>query len=244
MRRFDLELAQFLRPQIIKKAATQSGLGVKGNLSASTIIDAINTEEITYEELRALFIGIFSQRPSNIFDTEYTQLSPGVISLFFKDDHEGTNLFNQLFSIFRASRKITDQITSQLKKRNNEITHDTYRRFFQEGKYAYRAFFTLLTACAASGVDISVTTTSDQQRYELMHKFLYQAINLIENETKKFNQYYRFTVQAVAGSVKGQNKGEIQQYLWKHMRHTEFSVFLERIHQIADLASSLDEDEL
>jgi len=75
-------------------------------------------------------------------------------------------------------------------------------------------------------------------------KFLRETIKLIENEPAKFDRYYRFTIQAVTGSVRGKDKGEIQQYLWKYMRHTEFGVFLERIHQVADLAASLDEDEI
>ena len=78
---------------------------------------------------------------------------------------------------------------SRLSKRgsNNEIIHDTYRRFFQEGKFAYRAFFTLLAASAACNIDISITKLNEQERYDLMVKFLRETIKLIENEPAKFD---------------------------------------------------------
>lgn len=242
VKRFDLELAQFLRPQIVKKVATKSGINVKGNLSASSIIGAISDEEVFYEELRSLFIGIFSQRPSNIFDTEYTQLMPGVMDLFFREDPEGTKLFNWLFTIFHATSIVANRIKKNLKKRRDTASHDTYHRFFTEGKFSYRAFFTLLAASSVSGIDISEQQNSDEARHEYVRRFLQETVKIIENDTKKFDKFYRYTIQAMSASVKGRDKGEIQQYLWKYMRNTEFGIFLERVYQAADLDESLSDE--
>jgi hypothetical protein len=239
VRRFDLELAQFLRPQIVKKAATQAGLAVRGNLSASSIIGEISKEEVVYDELRSLFIGIFSQRPSNIFDTEYNQLISNLMNLFFVDDPEGTKLFNSLFTIFQAANKVSEKIKVGLKKRGDKASHDTYRRFFDDGKSAYRSFFTLVAASAVTNIDISVSYTNEPERYKLISNFLKEVVRLIENDPVSFDKYYRYTIQAMSASVKGRDKAEIQQYLWKYMRNTEFSIFVERVHQAADLAETL-----
>lgn len=239
VKRFDLELAQFLRPQIVKKVATQAGLAVKGNLSASSIIGEISKEEVVYDELRSLFIGVFSQRPSNIFDTEYTQLLPELMSMFFVDDPDGTKLFNYLFTIFQTTNKVTEKIKSSLKKRGDKPSHDTYRRFFEDGKSAYRSFFTLVSASALTNIDISVSYKNENERYELINRFLKEVVKVIENQPALFDRYYRYTIQAMSASVKGRDKAEIQQYLWKYMRNTDFSVFVERVHQAADLAETL-----
>lgn len=241
VKRFDLELAQFLRPQIVKKAASQIGVGIKDNLSPSAVIDAISQEDIVYEELRALFIGIFSQVPSNIFNTEYTQLMPNLMGLFYKDDPDGTKLFNSLFTIFKAASTVSEKIAHSLRQRTDTASQDTYRRFFKEDKFSYRAFFTLLTACAVSNIDISSRPNNEQERYTLINNFLHQVVSIITNTPKEFDKYYRFTVQAMSASVKGRDKGEIQQGLWKFMRQTDFNIFLERVHQASDLASSLDD---
>ena len=82
--RFELEIAQFLRPQVVNKAASNEGYKVIGNESAFTLLDSIYQYEVMYEDLRGLFVGIFSNSPNNIFDTNYLDLLPEVISKFYR----------------------------------------------------------------------------------------------------------------------------------------------------------------
>lgn len=235
VKRFDLELAEFLRPQIVKKMASEQGYGYKGNQTAMSVLDAIYEDEIIYEELRSIFIGLFSRRPNNIFDTEYTQLMPEAIAMFYRDEYLAHELFNRLFNIFRASRNIASKLTDRVEKRT-----DIYRRFFQDNKAAYKAFFTLLASSAASGVDISRSISNPDEKFKLISEFLEKTVRIIDNNPARFRRFYKITIQTVSASDRGRNKAEIQQYLWKYMRETGFEIFLERIHQAADLEEDLD----
>jgi hypothetical protein len=95
--RFELEIAQFLRPQLVNRAASHEGIRVIGNESAFSLLDSIYQYEIMYEDLRALFVGIFSHTPNNIFGTSYTELIPELIARFYANDPDGTQLLNKLF---------------------------------------------------------------------------------------------------------------------------------------------------
>lgn len=234
--RFDLELAQFLRPQIVNRTAANLGYSVSGNQSAIAILDVIHDEQIVYDELRNLFIGIFSNDPKNIFDTSYLELRQDVLGEFFSNSEKSEKLFDDLFTIFRASNNISSQIRERLAGEKG----DTFRRFFKEDKTAYRAFFTLLAASSATEIDISKKIRDRMERYELIIEFLRKTVALIENHPKRFDQFYRETVKTVSATVRGREKKEIRQYLWSHFREVDFAVFLERIQQAIALANQLD----
>jgi len=236
--RFDLELAQYIRPQIVKKAAAEMGYRYRDNQGAFAVIDVIYHDDIVFEELRYMYVGLFSDKPNNIFDKTYMNLLPEVMEMFYKEDPSGQNLLDQIFTIYLAADKIASVIRNRINLRSNP-SH-TYQRFFQPDKSAYRAYFTLLAACAASNTDISVDTNSIQEKYELISDFLLKSMAVIENDASIFNQYYKLSVQTVSSSIEGDDKRSIKQYLWKQMRNTSFDVWLERIHQAADLAADLE----
>jgi hypothetical protein len=233
--RFDLELAQFLRPQIVNRTAANLGYGVRGNQSAIAILDVIHDEQIVYEELRSLFIGIFSNDPKNIFDTSYLELRQDVLGEFFSNSDKSEKLFDDLFTIFTISNDISSQIRERLAEKG-----DTFRRFFKEDKTAYRAFFTLLAASSATEIDISKKIRDRMERYNLISEFLKKTVVLIENDPKRFDMFYRETVKTVSATVRGREKKEIKQYLWTNFREIDFAVFLERIQQAIALGNQLD----
>src|SRR5204863_8804099 len=120
------------------------------------------------------------------------------MNLFFVDDPKGTKLFNSLFTIFQAANKVSEKIKVGLKKRGDKASHDTYRRFFDDGKSAYRSFFTLVAASAVTNIDISVSYTNEPERYKLISNFLKEVVRLIENDPVSFDKYYRYTIQAMS----------------------------------------------
>lgn len=233
--RFDLELSQFLRPQIVKKMTNDSAFAYQDNKSAIAILDAIYQDEIVYDELRDLFVGLFSREPNNIFDKGYTNLMPEVAARFYEDQLNATQLFEQLFTIFKTTNNIASRLQS------TQGRSDIYQRFFKEDKTAYRAFITLLAASAATDVDLSETISDPDAKYELIHKFLDETVSLIHEDSKKFRMYYRYTIGVLSAADKGRDKTEVQQYLWKYIRQTGFEIFLERVRQQVDLALDLED---
>jgi len=225
--RFELEIAQFLRPQLVNKVAAHEGYRVIGRESATDLLEGIYRYEIMYEELRALFVGIFSRSPNNIFSTSYADLLPDVVAMFYKNDSEGNELLAKLFQIQQKANQSMSRLKSRMEEKS--ITIPSYQRFFKEDKSAYRAFFTLLAASALAEIDIS-KRVSEEEKIENTKLFLEKTMSAIENDLEKFERYYRFAMQAVSSIMPSEkDKKSRQQLLWQIIRAADFSGLLERI---------------
>jgi len=234
--RFELEIAQFLRPQLVNRAASHEGIRVIGNESAFSLLDSIYQYEIMYEDLRALFVGIFSHTPNNIFGTSYTELIPELIARFYANDPDGTQLLNKLFEIQKAASQSMQDLQGRMQEKN--ITISAYQRFFKDNKAAYRAFFTLLAASSVSDIDISQRISDVTSRYELISTFLEKTLDVIHNRFPEFARHYRYAMQATASSIPSEkDKESVNQLLWQSIRRANFGQLLERMK-----LSALDHD--
>jgi hypothetical protein len=121
-------------------------------------------------------------------------------------------------------------IRLQEKMKEKSITLVAYQRFFKDNKAAYRAFFTLLAACAISKMDLSERFSDSEVRFNTINDFLARTISVIENEPRKFELYYRFAMQACSSIIPPQkDRDEIKQLLWQTIRRANFSALLERM---------------
>lgn len=80
--RIDLELARFLRPQVVRKIAVDLGYGVPatGEANISNVLEEIHSTKISYDALKLLYIGLFSRYPNNIFDGHYSEVRLDVLN--------------------------------------------------------------------------------------------------------------------------------------------------------------------
>jgi len=226
--RFELEIAQFLRPQVVNKAASHEGYRVIGNESAFTLLDNIYQYEVMYEDLRSLFVGLFSNSPNNIFGTSYTELVPEVISKFYENDPEGTRLLSKLFQIQQSANKSMQNLQERLRDMN--ITVSAYQRFFNDNKSAYRAFFTILASCSLAGIDLSKRISDPQKRFELVSEFIEKTLIVIQNDPAKFERYYRFALQATSSVIPAEKDiDSAKQLIWQVVRRANFGLLLERM---------------
>jgi hypothetical protein len=103
----DLDLARYLRPQLIQRAATDHGYGTK-SVSEETIIGVLNTihaKKVEYDEMKCLYLGLFSRKPNNLFDDNYAELRTDVLEGLYEHgsaDEEG------VISLMRATTGKSD----------------------------------------------------------------------------------------------------------------------------------------
>lgn len=226
--RFELEIAQFLRPQVVNKAASHEGYRVIGNESAFTLLDGIYQYELMYEDLRGLFVGVFSNSPNNIFDTNYLELSQEVIAKFYETDPEGTQLLAKLFQIQQISNKSMQILQDRISEKN--LTISAFQRFFKDNKAAYRAFFTILASCSLSGIDLSQKESDTDKRYLQVNNFLERILETIHNEPEKFQRYYRFAMSATTAIIPPEKDVDTaKQLIWQVIRRANFGLLLERM---------------
>lgn len=102
----DLELARYLRPQLVKIAASNLGVQISGvEKSAFQLIDEIYNNRVAYQETRLLYIGLFSRSPNNVFASNYTELMQDLISKLYDQSEYEEEVFETLFMLQGASQK-------------------------------------------------------------------------------------------------------------------------------------------
>jgi hypothetical protein len=67
----DLDLARYLRPQLIARAATKQGYSIATDEldqeNINSVLDSIHKKRIEYDEMKCLYLGLFSRKPNNLF---------------------------------------------------------------------------------------------------------------------------------------------------------------------------------
>jgi hypothetical protein len=183
---------------------------------------------LMYEDLRGLFVGIFSTSPNNIFDTNYLELSQEVISRFYENDPEGTQLLTKLFQIQQMANKSMQVLQTRMSEKN--LTVSAFQRFFKDNKAAYRAFFTILASCSLSGIDLSQKESDAEKRYLQVYEFLEKILGIIHNEPEKFQRYYRFAMNATTTIIPPEKDTDAaKQLIWQVIRRANFGLLLERM---------------
>lgn len=74
--KMELELARYLRPQVVARAAARLGEGLKTDRreGLTEVLKSYTRSEITYAQTRYLFLGLFCKRPNQLFQDNYTHI--------------------------------------------------------------------------------------------------------------------------------------------------------------------------
>jgi hypothetical protein len=102
----DLDLARYLRPQLIEMAATKQGYSIENRdrQTINKVLDSIHQKRIQYDEMKCLYLGLFSRKPNNLFADNYAELRSDILQGLYKhgsDDEE--RIFSTVFLIATKS---------------------------------------------------------------------------------------------------------------------------------------------
>ena len=152
----DLELARYLRPQLVKRAAVNLGVQVKDVERCSfQLIDEIYDRRVAYSETRLLYIGLFSRSPNNVFASNYSELLQALIAGLHQDGSQEEVIFGMLFLLQGISQE-------SLNDSKSVFSHPSYAGLFdqlyREDSLSYRCYLSILALCGAINVN-----TADRQ---------------------------------------------------------------------------------
>jgi hypothetical protein len=219
--KLELTISEFLRPQRVKKAAASRGIAIEDFGTALAALNSVNRRTVLYDDLRSLFIGLFSRTPNNLFESSEDDILSRVMDRYFTDDPEGESLFDSLFTIQHAASECSEALSASLEQ--NPLTSELYKRFFKENIYAYRAYLTILACCAACQIDIS-TGNTDDDRLMSRRKLVQSTVTVIENDSDSFSSYFKEAFKVIVFSLpKDYDEDKLKQVLWSHMRKQKFS---------------------
>jgi hypothetical protein len=219
-----LKLARYIRPQMIRAAASEFSVRFEGPGESSpfAVIDSIYQEEITEEEFRALFLGLFSSSPRNVLSVNYTEVNVDVINkLYGGDNQERETVEETLFKINWLTRKSAKEVEDAL--RYDAALLDLFQRFWKEDKPSYRAFLAILAASGCAKVD--VYSKVGHPTYEDMISYLSSVQDVIDRNPEVFVRYYQLAFTSVAlEAIKGnQNREEILQQMKATIESSNFA---------------------
>jgi hypothetical protein len=142
--KIELDLARFLRPQLIRRAASEFGIEVFDvqPTNAVALLGGLYDDKVQYDEVRYLYIGLLSINPNNIGDQLYTKLRPDLISAFASTDEDQQRLLSTLFQIALSTRAAVKTAQDVL---GSEDYMKPFLRVFQERKPQYRMFLAILS---------------------------------------------------------------------------------------------------
>lgn len=199
--RIDLELARFLRPQIVRKIAVDLGFGVPavGEANISNVLEEIHHTKISYDALKLLYIGLFSRYSNNIFDGHYSQVRLDVLdvaSVRTRQEYVMRVLFQLLMQMKVASEEFKG-------RHEEEKVLDLFKRFFREEQPRYNCLLGLLTACGCVDDDLA---NRDEEvdgpaRWQHLDRFLGRLEVVLVRHQEFFNRVFRHAVLTLATPV-------------------------------------------
>lgn len=199
--RIDLELARFLRPQIVRKIAISLGYGMPatGKENISNVLDEIHHTKVSYDALRLLYIGLFSRYPSNIFEGHYSEVRLEVLDAAnsrARQEYVMRVCFQLLMQIKDASEEFKG-------RHKDEKVLDLFKRFFREEQPRYNCLLGLLTACGCVDDDLSHRDeeVDGMARWDRLERFMGRLEVVLTRHRDFFNRVFRHAVVALATPV-------------------------------------------
>ena len=177
--RLDLDLARYLRPQLVRRVATSLGYGVEtdSESNASAVLNTIYQHKIDYDELRLLYLGLFSRKPNNVFEANYTELREDVLQALYKELNCEEQIFVVILTLLKESRLALEECHRIF---SGKEYSSLFRRFFKDDKPRYRSFLAVAAACAAVREDISSRSSDCNEEMKRMSIFLGKSRELLE----------------------------------------------------------------
>jgi hypothetical protein len=239
--RIELDLARFLRPQLARKAALTLGYGLKTEFAenATSILNTVYQNQVNYEELKLLYLGIFSRKPNNLFKGDYSELKLELLEHLYKSSDTETSIFEVLLMLLKEGRIGLEICRDTFK---NEEYSKLFKRFYNEDKPRYRAYFTIITIFSLLRKTPS-TIKGVEQGAEEMKLFLRQAHTYLENEPERFHSVFLNTFLSVADSLldipSGKTESDILQSMYKKVSSSDFDSIVKKVLLKIDASEAL-----
>ncbi len=152
--KINLDLARYIRPQLVREAAAEAGIEIEGASAANAVslLNSLYDERVNYEEIRYLYIGLLSSSPNNIVDQLYTKLRADLLSGFAENQANRKLMMEAMFRITVATRAAIKECQALL---GTEEYIGPFMRVLETEKPRYRMFLAILTLSALLRTDIS-----------------------------------------------------------------------------------------
>lgn len=215
--RIDLELSKFLRPQLVNRKAADLGYRMTPSNSSSLddIISSIYSSDVEYEEMRALYIGLFSRQPRNMFDAIYSDVRFSEISQLYK----GIGGEDKVLEImFRFVVNIRNYIDACEKMFSGAEYSNLFKRIFDDDRPRYRVYLGILAASVTMDIDISSRDNDPKGWVRQTIEFLQHLNTLLENKDQELKRNYIRSLKVIINISLERDDKDIKSYLYNEFK--------------------------
>lgn len=223
----ELELASYIRPQVLKGIGNEAGFHVEhAYKSVFDVFSSIYQDQVAYEEIYYLFIGLFSRSMNNVFNAIYTELRSELLEAIQSQTILREDTFRALFDLYKVSKKGMEAVG---KTYVNLTYKSIFQRFWKENKPNYRAILIIL---AISGC---IEATIYDKNVDL-RTFIKKVRFTLDNNEEKFIRYYKYSFEAVALHLMHANKEdyEIFKTMYDDLKGAKFDGLYRQLRLLAD----------
>lgn len=232
----DLELARYLRPQLVKRAALNLSTQLDNvRRSAFQIIDEIYERKVTYDETRLLYIGLFSRNPNNVFGANYTELIQNLIANLYKDPGHEEDIFDTLFMLQAESRKALDNANKVF---SDPSYSSMFGRLYKEESLVYRCFLAIVALCGVVNVNIADHNSDITLETSRVRSFLEKSREVLKSKAEIYARFYLLAVKLwMQGVMNDDDDAEVRQNMFLRSKGLNFTSLFKKIRMEADLDS-------
>lgn len=198
VKQIELDLARYIRPQKVKRAASKIGIGIEAidSVSIFNVMDTIYKIRADYDEIYYLFVGLFSNSPTNSIAANYTELNSELLKDYLNSDPNGEETFERLFTINKVANQALDEEISMY---SDDSLEDELEEIFWK-KPNYRALVTITAACASNNTNLYKPR---RKNYEEMSAFLSEVSSLVQTNSQEFFLYYSESLEKIVAAIGG-----------------------------------------
>jgi AIPR protein len=240
--KINLELSDFIRPQLIKSSLAEIGINLADDEASKTaprVAASISKQRIFKSDLRYLFVGLFSYTPRNIFNSDYANIRFDEIRSTFLSTENKKDLNSLLAKLIvrtsQAFDKLKETYPSEVKDSSEKTPESkvgkVFNRFYVDQK-GYKSYLTVLSIYCLLKID-------DEKRIrELKIDTLVKSIeNIVETQEQELEVALGKVFKSIAISVinhfseKGKDmeskdlENEVSQYLSQYISRTQLSAY-------------------
>jgi hypothetical protein len=236
----DLELARYLRPQLVKRAAENFGVQLKDmERSAFQLIDDIYERKVAYSETRLLYIGLFSRTPNNVFASNYTELFQELIVALYKDQVEEEEIFELLFLLQSVSQ---ESLLESQAIFSNPSYSSFFERLYKEDSLPYRSFLSILALCGSINTSITDRESDISNEVKRVKRFIDNSSAVLKNDQERFKKFHKLAVKLWMQELLGDDdETKVRRDMYVSSKRMNFSNMFRKICIEADLDRSLAE---
>jgi len=152
--KINLELSEYIRPQILKIALVEAGMEAQDPNSSTvpSLASTIALTKVFKSDLRYLFIALFSNKPRNTFRSDYALIRFEDLGKTCPTLEDKKKLVVLLARLLQISSQVLESLrTKETSEEAQNKVLKIFKRFFEE-KTGYKAYITVVGICCFLGI--------------------------------------------------------------------------------------------